>query len=83
MNDLSVFESEEEMRPEGNVHLLADGLDQAQAGLGRLGVADDGLALVDGQQALHRHGDWDGIVNIFDGHLVQNYSSMFVVAINQ
>ena len=66
VNDVAVFEPEEEMRPEGNVHLLADGLDQGQPGLGRLGVADDGLALVDGQQALHCDGDWERVVHLDD-----------------
>ena len=55
MNYVSIVHSEKEVRLVGDVHLAAGGLDQAEGGLVRVGVAHDGLALVRGQEALDGH----------------------------
>lgn len=63
MNDVAIVHPEEEVRLVLNVHLAADGFNQAEGRLLRVGVADDGLALVDGQKALHGHGDGASVVH--------------------
>ena len=63
VNDVSVLQPQKEVGLVRDVHLSADGLDEVEGRVVDVGVADDRLALVDGQLALDRHGDGARVVH--------------------
>ena len=77
VNNLSVLRPEKKMSLERNAHFPANDLDQVRGFASGLGVADDGLAIVDGQTTLHSHGDGASVV-----HVVIAVAAAVVVAFN-
>jgi hypothetical protein len=64
---------------ERNIHFPANNFDQIRGFASGLGIADDGLAVVDGQMTLHSDGDGASVVHVVDVVTVDNVADVLVL----